>query len=312
MYFLKVASKYYFQYFIAYSTNYFIILYFIKIMALVPKISLDNNIHLIQNDIVLACSILLGKNYLTYCISDLNYETVFHLKHYYFENKVVGKNDFDEILADEHIKNSKRVNIAIDSFKSVLIPNDFFIEDKKNSYFKHLHELNKEEIVLVQRFKSSIIDLYAVKKSSIQFLESRLKNVHFYNASACLLNNYPEFIIKEHQHSFFISIKDENIVITFYKQNNLMLHQTYSYVEANDIVFYIANISNQFNVDKEQIGIQLHGEVVQIDSVFSSLKKYFSNVRFTTRIKDIQYPDTLYAQPVYNFYNLFSIFKCAL
>ena len=37
-------------------------------MALTPKISLDNNIHIIQNDIELACSILLGKNYLTYCI----------------------------------------------------------------------------------------------------------------------------------------------------------------------------------------------------------------------------------------------------
>ena len=281
-------------------------------MALLPKISLDNNIHIIQGDVDLVCSILLGKNYLTYCITDENYKAVFHLKHYYFDKKVVGKNDFDDILSDEKIKKSKRINIAIDSFKSVLIPNELFIDELKNTYFKYLHELTKDETVLVQRFKSSINDLYVVKKSTVQFLESRLKNVHFYNASACLLNNYPDFIINEHQHSAFISIKDENIVVTIYKKSNLLLHQTYSYSEENDVVYHIANIANQLSIDKEQFGIQIHGEIVQVEQISNSLKKYYSNVRFTTRIKDIQYPDTLYSQPAHNFFNLFSIFKCAL
>ena len=281
-------------------------------MALTPKISLDNNIHIIQNDIELACSILLGKNYLTYCISDVAYKTVFHLKHFYFENKVVGKNDFDEILADENIKKSSRINIAIDSFKSVLIPNELLDESKYPTYFTLLHEIVKEEIILKQTFNSSIHDLFAVKKSTIQFLESRLKNVHFYNASACLLNNYPDFIVSENQHSIFISLKDENIVLTIYQKTSLILHQIYAYTDALDIVYYVINACKQLNINLETSGIQLHGEVNQIENISSALKRYFPVVRFTTRIKEIQYPDALYSQPTHNFFNLFSILKCAL
>lgn len=281
-------------------------------MALTPKISLDNNIHIIQNDIELACSILLGKNYLTYCISDLDYKTVFHLKHFYFDKNVVGKNDFDEILADEFIKKASRINIAIDSFKSVLIPNELLDDSQYAVYFTHLHEILKEETILKQTFNSSIHDLYVVKKSTIQFLESRLKNVFFYNASACLLNNYPDFIVNEHQHSIFISVKDENIVMTIYQKSSLILHQIFSYTDAIDIVYFVSNCCQQLNLNKENLGIQLHGEVAQIEDISIALKIYYSNVRYTTRIKEIQYPDTLYSQPAHNFFNLFSIFKCAL
>lgn len=282
-------------------------------MALTPKISLDNTIHIIQNDNQLACSILLGKNYLTYCISDVAYKTVFHIKHFYFENKVVGKNDFDEILADTNIKKSSRINIAIDSFKSILIPNELLDENNYAGYFTFHHELTKEEIILKQTFKSSIHDLFAVKKSTIQFLESRLKNVHFYNASACLLNNYPDFIVSENEHSVFLSMKDENIVLTIYQKSNLILHQVYAYTDPLDIVYHVANACKQLNIKLENCGIQLHGEMTQIENISVTLKKYFPSVRFITRIKDIQYPDALYSsQPTYNFFNLFSIFKCAL
>ncbi|MEY3811861.1 MAG: hypothetical protein RIT11_978, partial [Pseudomonadota bacterium] len=244
-------------------------------MALTPKISLDNNIHIIQNDNQLACNILLGKNYLTYCISDVDYKTVFHIKHFYFENKVVGKNDFDEILADKNIKKSSRVNIAIDSFKSVLIPNELLDDNNYASYFTFQHEILKEEIILKQSFKSSIHDLFAVKKSTIQFLESRLKNVHFYNASACLLNNYPDFILSENEHSVFVSMKDENMVLTIYQKSNLILHQVYAYANTLDIVYHIANACKQLNLKLDNSGIQLHGEVTQIENVSLALKKYF-------------------------------------
>jgi hypothetical protein len=281
-------------------------------MALVPKISLDNNIHIIQNDIALTCSILLGKNYLTYCISDENYKTVFHLKHFYFDNKVVGKNDFDEILADPNIKKAKRINVAIDSFKTILVPNELLDEKEMPTYFRYLHDLMKDEMVMKQTFNSSIHDLYVVKKSTIQFLESRLKNVHFYNASACLLTNYPDFIINENQHSFFISMKDENAVVTLYQKSNLVLHQVYAYTDVLDIVYHVANICKQHSINIDHLGVQFHGEIAAVEGLQQSLKKYFPLVRFTTRVKDIQYPDTLYAQPAHYFFNLFSIFKCAL
>lgn len=279
-------------------------------MAIQPQVSLTNNIHVIQRDTQVCCNMVLGKNYITYCITDQSYKTVFSVKHFVLGNKVVGKSDFDVVLSDTLIRQAIQTNIAIDSHKSVLVPGEIYQQGNDKIYFTHLHDIGPDEIIEKQIFSAALYDLFLIKKSTKQFLSSRLKNVRFYNASGVLLPNYPDAIIHEHQHSLFIHIKEEYIVVTLYQKNNLRLHQSYEWQSLQDIVYFVANIFHQLQIDSQSTGIHIHGEIQSIDSISQELKKYFTQVRFCTRIKEIQYPDTLYAHPAHYFFNLFSIFAC--
>ena len=281
-------------------------------MALEPNLSIENNHYLIENDTLVTCCLLLGKNYLSYILADQSSLKIYALKHYSFEDKVIGKADFDAILSDEQLRKANNYHIAIDSLKFTLIPNEFFSAENLNAYLELTCELDPEEIVRSQEISEGITEAYAIKSSTIHFLESRLSNITFYNAAGCLLKTYPLQIISEHQHSLFVSVKDHQACMTIYHKQALLLHQMYAFEAPEDILYYIANAVKQFDINKEQLGIQIHGESQSTEQIYKSVQPYFVYVRYCTRIKDLQYPDTLYATPAHSFFNLFSILSCVL
>lgn len=281
-------------------------------MALEPNLSIENNHYLIENDTEVTCCLLLGKNYLSYILADQTSLKIYALKHYSFEDKVIGKADFDAILSDEQLRKANNYHIAIDSLKFTLIPTALYQEENKNSYLELSCELDPEEIVQSQEITEGITEVYAIKSSTIDFLESRLSQVTFYNAAGCLLKTYPSQIISEHKHSVFVSVKDHHACLTVYDKQNLLLHQMYAFEAPQDILYYIANAVKQFDMDKNFLGIQIHGESQSTEQIYKAVQPYFAYVRYCTRIKDLQYPDTLYSTPAHSFFNLFSILSCVL
>ncbi|HPI55112.1 MAG TPA: DUF3822 family protein, partial [Chitinophagaceae bacterium] len=196
-------------------------------MAIQPNIALENNHYLIKNDSQVTCCILLGKNYLSYVLADATSLKIYALKHYSFQDKVLSKSDFDAILSDNQLRKASSYTVAIDSAKSTLVPTSLFIQDQAVDYLKLSVDIDPEEMVSTQTV-GDITNIYALKTSTVQFLEQRLKKVTCMDASACLLKTYPPQIIHEHTHSCFISVKDQMICLTIYQKQDLLLHQLYA------------------------------------------------------------------------------------
>ena len=140
-----------------------------------PTIQIDDNRTLLSDTSNYTCCILVGRNYLSYALTNNDFTVIHLLKHYYFEDKVIGKNDFTDILSDPVFANVKNVKIAIDSLKSTLVPNALFAEEHTETYFKLVHELTPEEKIHTQVLLSNMTSIYSLKKSTVSFLSSIYK-----------------------------------------------------------------------------------------------------------------------------------------
>lgn len=276
-----------------------------------PTIQIDNNLSLIKDASQYTCSILVGRNYLSYALSDKDCSVIYLLKHYYFEDKVIGKNDFNEILRDPVFKNVNNVKIAIDSLKSTLVPDILFDETHKQDYFALVHDLTAEENIHTQKLSGGKTSVFSLKKSTVSFLGSIYKNVTFYDASSCLLNTYPGILTGEEIQTFFLCIKDDCVTMSVFQNKELILHQVYSDTSVSDITYYISNYISAKSIPKENTRILIHGESVRVTNVYNELVLYYPDVKYCSRIQKLQYPESLFAQPSHYFFNLFSLVTCA-
>lgn len=275
-----------------------------------PTIQIDYNLSLIKDSSQYTCSILIGKNYLTYALSDAEYTMIYLLKHYYFDDKVIGKNDFREILADPVFKEVNNVKIAIDTLKSTLIPAEYFDKNAAETYFTFMHELTDEESLHTNHVNPDKVSLFSLKKSTVSFLGNIYKNTSFFDASACLLNTYPALLKIENQFTCFLWIKDDCVTISLYAQRMLQFHQIYTDEQNMDIMYHVANYIHRHQIDKEKITLYLHGESKRMADVNEVFESYFPKVKYCSRVLNLKYPDSLMAQPSHYFFTLFSLVAC--
>jgi len=276
-----------------------------------PTIQIDNNLSNIKDYSNYTCSILIGRNYLSYALSNKENSIIYLLKHYYFEDKVIGKNDFNEILSDPVFKNVNNVKIAIDTLKSTLVPKILYAKEHIQDYYQFVHELNDEESLFTQEISQDKISIYSLKKSTVGFLGSIYKNVTFYDASSCILNNYPSLTAGDNSYTAFIIIKDDCASLSFYLKKDLILHKILADVSITDITYHIANFIEVQKISKDKMSIQLFGESIRVPIVYNELIQYFPSVKYGNRIGNLQYPETLFDQPTHYFFNLFSLVTCA-
>lgn len=276
-----------------------------------PSVYIENFNSPITDSGQLSCSILVGRNYLSYALSDADCSQIRLVKHYYFKDKVIGKKDFHEILSDPLLKNIEHIKIAIDSMKSVLVPDNLFIEENKQNYFEFLHDYTAEEDLHVQQLNGNKTSIYSIKKSTVSFLETLYNQITFYDATSCLLNTYPSLLFNDDMHTFFLNVKDDGASISVYFKKELLFHHIYQDVSNVDLNYHIARFISHHNLKIEKILILLLGETSRLPDIHKELSKYYSHVKFCGRIQHLQYPENLYAQPVHAFFNLFSLVTCA-
>ncbi len=276
-----------------------------------PSVYIENFSAPVTDNGQYACSILVGRNYLSYALSDADCSLICLVKHYYFKDKVIGKKDFHEILSDPLLKNLTSIKIAIDSMKSVLVPDNLFNEEDKQSYFEFLHDYSAEEDLYIQRLNGNKSSIFSIKKSTVSFLETLYENITFYDATSCLLNTYPSLLFNDEMHTFFLNVKDDVASMSVYFKKELLFHHIYQDVSNADLSYHLARFISHHNLKIEKILILLLGETSRLPDLHKELGKYYSHVKFCGRIQHLQYPENLYAQPVHAFFNLFSLVTCA-
>lgn len=280
-------------------------------MALEPTYIIEEKSSILHTDREIVCSILFGKNYISYVFSNEEMNAIYMVKHFDLLSNVLGKSDFDEMLFDLFIKKAKSIRIAIDSQKILLVPTKFS-DENINNLFESMYDVYEEEDIYQGKVNNDIKTFYALKKHTINFLKQRMNHVEIIDASTPLLQAYNYQQVHGKIYSIFIAVKEEHFYLTVYKNKKLQLHNSFQYNCVEDVLYHLSNIIKQQDIDTSILGIQIHGEMSSTQNVFELLKNYFGHVRYITRIKSLNYPEDLFNYPSHYFYNLFSLVTCEL
>lgn len=277
-----------------------------------PLISARHNIYPLEEATSTVCTMLIGKNYLTFAICDAALDVVYLISHYQSINKPITKTDFHEILSQPVISKVTKTHVALDSYKSVLVPFELYRPENKMDYFKMMEDVAPDEEVVEYNLTDSIVDLFVMRHNTRIMLNGILPNAKLYSASAVLLKTYPNCMIEQKEYNLYVSVKEDFIILTMYRNKNLLMHQLYPVSTEMDALYHVCHAVQQYKIKPNYCCIQIHGENRLTDLVKDILNTHFHFVKYCTRVKNIQYPDEIFNEPAHYFYNLFSIFPCAL
>lgn len=257
------------------------------------------------------CVILLGKMYLSMAICNDTLDTVYLIQHYQNGTKALTRSDLQAILSQQEIAHAASVLIGMDSYKTTLIPFQWYQSEFKEAYFNFLEDHFADEEINEHSIAGSLVELYTIKNATRVLLTGMIKESKLVSSSAALLRHYPESFVTGFNHQFFIAVKDDAVIISYYQQDALQLHQLYPITQEMDIVYFLCNMVQLHQLNANELTIQLHGENAAVNRIHDLLKNHFEHVKYCNRIRGIHYPDSLYTHPTHYFYNLFALFSCA-
>lgn len=255
--------------------------------------------------------VTLGKNYIHYTVMDTNQHLCLLTKAIYNLKGIIGQSEFDTLLADNAIRNSQVVHIAVDTAKHTLVPSSLFSTDHYGSYFSPLYELEKEEIINAQTIAPEITQLYVVRKPSLQYLNNEFNEVHIYSNTACLLHSYLQIVGSfEGGDCIFIHVAFGSIVITLFTKNQLQYMQSFEIAGESDVLYCLLNVLQLHQLEVGNTTVFLTGFSDRQNEIATLLGTYIHVETIDMNVVKNDSP-SLQNFPIPILFNQYSLISCA-
>lgn len=274
--------------------------------------SINSTLFFIQNKNPFDTFIWLGKNYIQLAITDAEHTKIEVLESFKKEEGNITRSEAIEILKGRLVQGATQVYVGFESKKNTLIPTPLFDKNKLALYLKQLYTIENEEVIVSQKISSlNCHSIYTLKKGTQKLLLDEVPSAQFFHATSALLLAYQQMIRPNKKLNSFIRLQENEILITVFKENNLMLHQIYDIESMEDGYYYYLNVLKQLEMPREKMLLSLFGDHPQIEDFKRTLDANVDMVKLINRLPTLKYTDEVFSHPAHHFFNLFSLVLCA-
>lgn len=233
----------------------------------------------------------------SYVVIDAGKKNYIAIKHINFDDKDIAKNYTDKIhkifSTDAFlIKNYKTVNFNFVSQKTTLIPKPLFDKLKLKYYFEFNHNLEESEELHFNFLPNAVAyNVFAIPGGLTSMLINRFSEVNFFNQAS----NIIERAIEKTKASKFktplihIDVKSDFIDIAVVISGKLMLYNTFTYKNKNDIIYFALNIFKQLNFLPANSHTFISGDISEKSNFFIQICKYIPNIKLSSLNKSVKY-----------------------
>jgi len=240
-----------------------------------------NRIDLASN---IKLSIHIGLNGLSFSIVDEKTNDIVFLKKEVFPKKTTPKG----LL--KHLKNSFKDNSELDNvFSSVkiihynnlstVVPEVLFDKSNALSYLKFNSKILQNDYVASDSiFNNECVNVY------IPYVN--INNFIFKKFNSFIYNHYSSIILEQIKlseknstiPSLYLNIGLNNIDLIYFKENKLILYNTFEFVSKEDIIYYVLFVVDQLKLNPEETPIVISGNINDNDENYEIIYKYIRNV----------------------------------
>ncbi|MDR2011017.1 MAG: DUF3822 family protein [Bacteroidales bacterium] len=254
-----------------------------------------------------------GLSYSLYSVLENRYNTLvaktFSQKDNYIE-------EIKKILTEEELTNKdfKQVNIVVSGNRTTIIPNVLF---SKNEYEK-IYYLNfgvpeNQNIYYSQMPKSANTLIYSADKALINMLDNIFLKYSLYShAEPFVESNFTKNKISENRDKtkVFIQVFENFTDILVFKNEKILLYNTFKYKTNNDLLYHIINVFEQLKLSPEETEVSLSGFIETDDLVVIHLRKFVRIVYFESLNTEFKYFYKFQEIQPHYFINFLNIIKC--
>jgi uncharacterized protein DUF3822 len=153
-------------------------------------------------------------------------------------------------------------------------------------------------------------NVYRVPSGVHNLLQQKFDNAKHWHAYSLLLKSHKMFTAKDGQDLLKVIFYAERIIVTVFKNGHLQLMQAFIYQDAKDVIYHLLNCSSQFNLNTEELQLEVSGLIDKHSSLFREVLKYFVHISFEEIGDTIKVTDELNEYPLHYFSSLLKMAVC--
>jgi hypothetical protein len=226
-------------------------------------------------------SILISKSGLSFVILDerakkiiahkyQEIEAFSNVKEYgFFINKIFNT---DEFLKYKY----KNLSIIYQSFKSITIPQNLYVEEYKEKFFELNLGINNNEIILTNYLtRMGAVKLFAIPQTVYEAIDNLSQKVKIYHQSTAIIQSALKNKFLE---TVYINLNLDFFDIQIFDKKNLILDNSFKYKTKEDLLYYLLYTFEQLGLDAKNQKIILFADFYIEESLIAFIQKYSGGI----------------------------------
>ncbi len=258
-------------------------------------------------------SILFTQNGLSYSLFHIESQKYIALVSKYInESNDYLDQCFDFIESEKLIKyKHQEVNIIIATKEVTIIPDAFYLEERKNDLYNLSFELASENDLYSSYLeRSDNIVIFPVRKSLKNRLQQLFGKINLLSLTHPFIeNHYHKNKIAEDSNGakMFVHVLDDFIEVIVLDNTELTFYNSFRYKTNNDILYYIINVFEQLKLSQTETPIVFSGFIDTDNLTILNLRKFVSQVYFESQNTDYKYYFKFQETLPHYFYNFLNV-----
>lgn len=198
----------------------------------------------------------------------------------------------------------KKVTLLYQSTKETLIPAPLFDSNMVSSYINFNFTPDIEEAVLYDTIAGTDINqVFTISENIHKYINHIFPGIPIRNRKSVLAGLFLKSDVKGQR--CCLNHRSGSCDVFIFKDDTLLLINTFIYKTAQDFIFYLLHTLKQLNMDTETLTLFLTGEIEKDSAVYNYLYKYIRFIKFPEKPESINFSseDISY----HYFYDIFSI-----
>jgi hypothetical protein len=228
------------------------------------------------------------------------------------ENKYFNTDKISELLSKDDFltKRYKKVSFLMPSPKFTLVPAPLYDPGKKYEYFKFNHNLEENNIVLVNKANDPDAFLvFSVSKTICDLMNSFYPGVYPYHQIKLLLDHISSFKKSVKGNYKHIHVERDFFNLILFNDNVLKFCNSFTYRNISDILYYVLNVFKKLDIKQEET-IYFSGLTEKYDDLSSGFSLYIRNIKFAEPSGNFTFSYVFNDMELHRFLNLFNLVNC--
>jgi len=211
--------------------------------------------------------------------------------------------------AQPGIKSIGEVKIALDYGKSLLVPQDLFVESEMGTYLDFsLSAYEQPEKDFIDSIPA--YNIYSLPAGFPEAVKKVFDKFAMYHVSTPFIEN----IIRENKNlrvnKIFVSLSGNAMHVAAVEQGRFVFYNGYSFKTKEDFVYYLMAVAEELSFHPEEIQISVSGTITPDSEYYQTARRFLKNITFSERPKALKYSAKLDTVPKHFFALLYSIHLC--
>jgi len=214
-----------------------------------------------------------------------------------------------KIFEENEILNSSFYRTALSYYMPgcILIPNKFYEPEQAKAWLEKIFGENSGIVISEALAEWQLYSAYKVPAKTHETISRQYTTGNFWHQYSVVLKNE---LATTDSICLVVDFKSDSFSAVLIRNHSLMMAQIFSYLKAEDVLYYLLKICNQFSISQTEVHVILYGLIDKNSSVFKELHQYFLLIDFALPQNHIQLSEAFKDYPPHFFTSLSRLAAC--